>query len=113
MVDYEYVASGGFSFSGCATAKKAECYAYKYAVNSIVYICNKASLEGKLEKVCIKEVLINTNYYEQKVPLYVDKTNRCWLEFELCPQSQALELAIAYKTRQIYLIDAHLKKTCG
>lgn len=63
---------------------------YRYAEGSCVYNCLN-SIKGKLEKICIKKVRINSD-----IVIYQDTFNGFWNENDLCTHSEALANAIAY-----------------
>jgi len=74
-------------------------YLILYPPNSMVFERKKAKY-GQVVPLYIKKYLINNN-----VIVYKDTTNRLWFERELCPQSVAVELAIAYYERILAEIE--------
>ena len=59
---------------------------FKYAIGSVLYDCCEAR-KGILEKVAIKEVMLNPSY-GAIVPLYVDTFNAFHNEGDLCEQAE-------------------------
>jgi hypothetical protein len=92
-----YIASGGIIVGGCATTSKLVCIGYNWVENTMLFVKQKA-LVGIMEKVVIKEVLIHANRrtHYKKVVIYKDTLNSLWNEYDLIPESEARELALAY-----------------
>ena len=100
-----YCATGGITIEGCAPVERAECLVYRFPVGCVVYRCDKACSQGKLEAICIKSVRIIQNQPspwgcfpppERKVVLYTDTFNTIWEEEELCTKEEAIDCAMAY-----------------
>ncbi|MHA2043388.1 MAG: hypothetical protein ACW99G_01265 [Candidatus Thorarchaeota archaeon] len=102
-INYCYTMSGGITMGGCAVTTSAKCVTYKFAEDSLVYICEKAFDEGKLEAVKIKRVDLIANFstFGNIVPIYTDTLNGRWEEHELCSQQTAVEAAKLYYEAQL------------
>ena len=109
-VSYQYVGSGSIEVFGCSGYAVEHFYAYRYNEGSRVYILAKAIKEGKLESVVVRKVEVKT-FSGQVLIFYVDGTNARWKESDLCPQSQAVDIAEQYwKTKASKLLQ--MAKNC-
>lgn len=96
----------------CGVGTKKTSYTYKYAVGSILYSCLAARKKGILEAISIKSVRLFYNRYGQITAIYKDKNNWLWNEYDLCIESNARLLAIAYfEAQQADLIKS--LRNCG
>jgi hypothetical protein len=93
---YFYEGEGGLTLGGCAIVRRTVFYITKYSPGSLVYVCKTAAFKGTLEPVYIKEVKLVSNY-GVVTPLYKDTYNWLYNESDLCTQSEAVVLAIAYQ----------------
>ena len=84
------------SGSCCGGSSTLIFYTYKYAVGSILYDLQLAQQQGKLEKIVIKKVLLNTDPWGFIVPIYKDTLNAVWNENMLCTESDARAYATIY-----------------
>jgi hypothetical protein len=82
-------------------------YTIKYPPRSIVYDIAKARV-GVLEKVCIKSYRVSVTAASALDPIiiYTDTYNWLWTEDALCPESEAVELSIAYYTLLLARLEA-------
>jgi len=92
------------SNSSCCGVGAALLPENRFAVNSIAYICKKASQQGVLDPVAIKSTKAINNSYGQTVGVYVDSFNGIWNENELCDETTAQALALAYLHHQQELL---------
>lgn len=108
-----YVGSGNVVIGGCTVYNFYRTYQYDYAPRDVVFLKYKAE-KGKLEKICIKEVKIVSNYdiSGNIVFMYKDTLNALYGVNDLVNEYEALQLAKAFYERQI-LLTAAAKKTCN
>jgi hypothetical protein len=84
-------------------------YTIEYDVGSKVYIKKKAK-KGIIEYVYIKKYQINGT--PPGAIVYLDAHNRVWMERELIPQSQAIELALSYWNARMDELSSKAKIAC-
>lgn len=85
----------------CGLARRLRSVTYKYQVGSV--LCSRPeAMRGVIEKVAIKTVRLISGQraFGATIPLYVDTYNWFWNEGDLCTQSEAVTLAIAYLQQQ-------------
>lgn len=94
---FEYNFNTSFKLLGCAGFAIKKNFYSLFLVGDKAYVRQKARL-GKLEKVVIKKLLIDskTNYRYLPTPLYVDTLNRIWEESELTTKENAKDIALIY-----------------
>ncbi len=105
-------AEGGVTMGGCAEVGMSIFKYLKYGPGSVVYLCYRARI-GILERIAIKKVNLvnNQRTYSAYIPVYVDNNNFLYNEDELCNESEAVSLAIAYYERQLAEIT-YLMEQC-
>jgi hypothetical protein len=107
-MDFQYEAdtSEGIEIAGCGISRPTIYEVFRFAPGTTVFNCYKAS-RGVLERLTIKRIdlLKNRRTYNRYVPLYVDTLNSLYNEDELCTETEAVELATFFYTKQLAEID--------
>ena len=111
-MNFTYTAEGGLRLGGCACVSHKFCFQHRFEVGAKLFICDKASLEGKLKPVVIKHVLINFDH-GQPIFIYRETLNRCFLEEELCTKQEAIDLALEFCEDQEEKAIEFLESLCG
>lgn len=102
---------GGLIYvSGCSRIERRIFAIYKWGERSVVFLKYKAE-KGILEKIAIKEVLLNFKFGFYK-PVYMDTLNSLYNEEELINEQQARMLAQAYINRRKAAIAESIRQ-CG
>jgi hypothetical protein len=96
---YEYIGSGSIKTKGCADTSRHVFITYKWSENSILFV-KKKSMNGILEKIAIKRVILNVKNGFSVIPIYQDTLNSLWNENELVIEQDARDFAIAYWEQQ-------------
>lgn len=94
-----YTASGTLKLKGNSITCSSNRVFIKYSIGDFVFIKEKA-LKGILEKICIKKHYIDVKKNPYLIK-YQDTFNRAWLEYELIPHKEAVDLSIAYYEKKL------------
>lgn len=94
-----YTASGTLKLRGNSITCSSSRIFIKYSIGDFVFIKQQA-LKGILEKICIKKHYIDIKYNPDLIK-YQDTFNRAWLEPELIPHEEAINLSIAYYEKKL------------
>lgn len=111
-----YQGSGLIKIYGCAIKYFQKRFLVYFGSGERVYIKDKAK-KGILESIIIKNVSRNTNEKISysgfvAVVVYVDTTNRVWLEKELIPEAEAIDYAKIYWQRVLNENQKYIEKYC-
>lgn len=108
-----YIGSGTVVITGCTVYNMLKTLVYKYLPGDVLFLKYKAE-KGKLEKICIKEVKIVSNYEinGSTVFMYKDTLNALYGVNDLVNEYQALQIAKNYYEKQI-LLTAAAKSSCN
>lgn len=111
-----YQGLGLIKIYGCAVKYFQKNFLVYFGVGERAYIKKKAK-NGILESIIIKKINRNTNQkfsYSGFVAqvVYVDTTNRVWLEEELIPQDQAIDYSKIYWQRVLNENQEYIEKYC-
>lgn len=110
----DYNAVGSISLCGFAAVGLENKYLVDYSVGDRVYVKRKAKM-GVLESVVVKKinrVVSQRSSYRgaETAVSYVDTFNRVWIEDELVPDDEAIDLAKLYWLRAKQDAEALLRE---
>lgn len=112
-----YEPNGIITVYGCAIKYFRKNFLVYFAVGERAFVKNKAERKGVLESIVIKKVTRNTNQrhsYSGFIAevVYVDTTNRVWLERELVPEDEAVDYAKIYWQRILNENQSYIQTNC-
>lgn len=104
--NFEYTMSGTITSYGCATVTIDKFYNYQFEIGSIAYDLISAEL-GKVEPISIQKVVFYPKGRVTEV-FYRDSLNAVYSEANLVTHDEAVEIATAYLTRRLNLVNARI-----
>lgn len=107
-MDYVYVGSGTITLGGCPVVEVDYLFAIKYAMGSKVYDRISAT-KGSLEALVVRKAWFVTDpRTAQKKVLYKDGNNCIHNEYDLCSQTEAINLITTYYNNKLTDINRTL-----